>query len=344
MEKKRVLVTGCAGFMGSHIAEALTKTYKYDVYGVDDLSGGLIDNVPNDCHFTKLDLRNREEAKELVNRIKPDYIYALAANAREGASYFSPRDVAERNVNVLINVLEPAIANNLKKIVYFSSMSVYGGQKSPFEETMERNPVDPYGKSKDWCEEVIEQLSGAHGFNYVIIRPHNVMGERQCLSDVFRNCVAIFMNRIMRGEPIYIYGDGEQKRAFSYIDFSLPCYLRCLDDDINNDIFNIGGMIEVTINEMAQMVIDCFPTYVKPEIIHLPDRHGEVKNAWSTYQKSVDILGYKETFDLKEAVRRMSEWAKLKGPQEWTEEKLPLINEKVPKTWTMPRKKQEVSE
>jgi len=145
----------------------------------------------------------------------------------------------------------------------------------------------------------------------------------------------------MREEPIYIYGDGNQKRAFSYVDFSAPCYLRCLDADVHSDIFNIGGTEEITINEMADIVIDCFPEYPKPEIIHLADRHGEVKYAWSTYAKSVERLGYEETFDIQEAVKRMSEWAKKQGPQDWTEEKLSIVNEKVPLTWTMDRNKKE---
>jgi len=341
MEKVKVLCTGSSGFMGSHITEALVKTKKYKVYAVDDYSGSSPANVPQGCFFNEIDLRNKKKTKNFIERIEPDYIFALAANAREGASFFQPLSVTERNINVYMNVLEPAIQAGMQKIIYFSSMAAMGNQKPPFDESFRRMPCDVYGISKAWCEQATELLAEAHGFKYVIVRPHNNFGERQCLTDVFRNVIAIFMNRIMRGESIYIYGDGEQKRAFSYIDFSLPCYLRCLDDDINNDIFNIGGMKEYTINEAAQMVINAFPEYKSPEIIHLADRHGEVKNAWSTFKKSVDILGYKETFDLQEGIRRMAEWAKKQGPQDWTEEQLPLINEKVPITWTMERNKQD---
>ena len=307
------------------------------MYGVDDHSGGSPENVPAGCFFSKIDLRDREKTAQYISEVKPDVVYALAANAREGASFFQPLDVTERNVNVYINVLEPAIKHGIEKIIFFSSMAAYGKQEPPFDETLERKPCDVYGLSKAWCEQTTEMLSEAHGFKYVIIRPHNVAGRRQRLNDIFRNVIAIFMNRILRGEPIYIYGDGEQKRAFSYIDFSLPCYLRCMDDDIHSEIFNIGGMTEITVNEVAKMVIDCFQGYKIPDIIHIPDRHGEVKYAWSTYQKSVDRLGYKETFSIEEGIKRMSEWAKMKGPQKWTEEKLSIINDKVPATWTMER-------
>jgi len=337
MDKKKILITGAAGFMGSHITDSLIKTNKYKVYAVDDYSGGFVQNVPQGCLFYELDLRDKKKTSNFIDRIQPDIIYNLAANAREGASFFCPLDVIERNVLIFGNLIEPAIANGISKFIQFSSMAAYGNQEPPFNEDMELKPYDVYATNKAACEQMLKQLSGAHGFKYVIIRPRNVYGERQSLKDIFRNCIAIFMNRIMREEPIYIYGDGNQKRSFSYIDFSLPCYLRCLDDDIYNDIFNIGGINTYTINEIVKIVIECFPEYKKPEIIHLADRHGEVKYAWCTYDKAVEKLGYKEDFDTKEGIRRMSEWAKKQGPQEWTEEKLPLINEKVPMTWTMER-------
>ena len=342
-DKKKVLCTGASGFMGSHLTEALVKTKLYKVYAVDDHSGGSPANVPQGCFFCDLDLRDKKKTRNFIERIEPDYIFALAANAREGASFFQPVSVMERNINVYMNVLEPAIQTGMQKMIYFSSMATMGHQHPPFDESFKRMPCDIYGISKTWCEHTTELLAEVHGFKYVIVRPHNCFGERQSMTDLYRNVIAIFMNRIMKEEALYIYGDGEQKRSFSYIDCSIPCYLRCLDEGINNDIFNIGGTKEITINKIAQMVIAAFPEYKIPQIIHLADRHGEVKNAWSTYQKSIEKLGYEETYSIEEGIKRMAEWAKKQGPQDWTEEQLPLINEKVPSTWTMERNKKDDS-
>jgi len=215
-----------------------------------------------------------------------------------------------------------------------NSMAVYGNQRPPFNETMPRRPADIYGMNKAIMEQATEVLSEVHEFDYVIIRPHNVFGARQSLTDKFRNVVAIFMNRIMRKEPLYIYGDGEQVRAFSYIEDSLPCYIRCLDDDIKNEIINIGGMHPITINHLADLVCEAMgvpKTYPRE---YLPPRPLEVKEAWCSWEKSVKLLGYEEKIGYEEGIRRMAQWAKeKKGPQEWTEEKLALPSEKMPKIW-----------
>lgn len=159
----------------------------------------------------------------------------------------------------------------------------------------------------------------------------NCFGERQSLFDKFRNVLGIFCNRIMRNEPIFVYGNGEQTRAFSYIEDSLPCYISALT--LENEIVNIGGITPITINRLADLVIENFPEYPKPEIIHLPDRPKEVKHAYCTYEKSVELLDYEDTVGLVIGIRRMAVWAKSQGPQEWVDEKMPLVNEKMPTTW-----------
>lgn len=161
---------------------------------------------------------------------------------------------------------------------------------------------------------------------------HNCFGENQSLSDLYRNVVAIFMNRIMRNEPIYIYGDGEQTRAFSYIKDSLDCYCKCMDEVTDGHIINIGGMRHITINKLAEIVIEAMGEK-SWKIIHLKDRPREVKHAYCTYEKSVSLLGYKEEIGIEEGIHRMAHWAKQKGPQPWTFERLEIYNEKTPITW-----------
>lgn len=328
----RVMVTGVAGFMGGHVAEGLAAA-GHDVVGIDDLSGGSRENVPEAVRFFEVDLRDAEKAEAVVRENPPEVLCHLAANAREGASQFQPRDVCGRNLMAYANVIVPALRNGVRKVVLYSSMAVYGDQKAPFDETMSRQPADVYGVNKTAMEEMTEILADVHEFAYTIIRPHNVFGERQSLRDPFRNVVGIFMNRIMRGEPAYVYGDGEQKRAFSYIGDSLPAFLRAaeLSPELDRQIVNIGGKKPLTVKEMLRMVAAEFDAEV--EVVHLPDRPREVKNAFCTWQKSVDLLGYEERFGVEEGVRRMAEWARSKGPQPWTEERLELPSAKAPHIW-----------
>ncbi len=328
----KVLVTGVAGFMGGHVADGLLSA-GHEVVGIDDLSGGLVENVPDGVTFYQLDLREDGKTETVVQEHTPDVLCHLAANPREGASQFQPRDVCGRNLMGYANVLVPAIRSGVKKVVLYSSMAVYGDQEAPFDESMPRRPVDVYGVNKTAMEEMTEILADVHEFMYTIIRPHNVFGERQSLRDPFRNVVAIFMNRIMRGEAIYVYGDGEQKRAFSYIDDSLPAFLRAaeLSPELDGQIVNVGGKEPVTVNELLRMVLAEFDADV--EVVHLPDRPREVKNAYCTWQKSEELLGYEERFGLEEGIRRMAEWARATGPQPWRDERLELPSEKAPRIW-----------
>ena len=335
MRTEKILVTGGAGFMGGWIAEALLKE-GHEVAVVDDLSGGLKCNIPREIVEKKLffefDLRNPKN-ESIFDKFKPTVIYHLAANAREGESFFSPANVTERNILAYVYVLKTAIKHGIRKMVLFSSMAAYGDQKPPFSEDMPNKPVDIYASNKAAMEEITKQLAGAHGFNWTIIVPHNVMGPCQYLSDIKRNFIAICMNRIMRHESIYIYGDGNQTRSFSYIENSLPCYVKCLGDDVNGEKINIGGMKPVTINYAAKVIMDCFPEYPRPEIIHLPPRHGEVRHAYVTYEKSQRLLGYEEKTSFEDGVKFMAEWAKTVGPRPWKWEPCELVNEKVPIIW-----------
>ncbi|MCJ7751657.1 MAG: NAD-dependent epimerase/dehydratase family protein, partial [Armatimonadetes bacterium] len=193
----RILVTGVAGFMGCHVASGLLKA-GHEIIGIDDLSGGFRENIPDGITFFEVDLRDAAATERVVKANPPDMLCHLAANAREGASQFQPRDVCGRNLMAYANVLVPAIrSGTMKKVVLYSSMAVYGDQDPLFDETMPRRPVDVYGVNKKAMEEMTEILSDVHEFMYTIIRPHNVFGERQSLRDPFRNVVGIFMNRIM---------------------------------------------------------------------------------------------------------------------------------------------------
>src|SRR3989344_6638503 len=202
---KKVLVTGSAGFIGSHIYDQLA-ALGYEVYGVDDLSGGYLRNVSDRKRFTKLDLRDRDKTGAYIAKLKPDLIFHLAADATEGRSQFTPFSAVDRNIVAYTNLIVPAIRAGLRKMVLVSSMSVYGKQQVPFRETMAPAPEDIYGLAKANIEGMTKVLSQVYGFPYVILRPHNVYGRRQNLADPYRNVVGIFVNRLLHGKSFYIYG------------------------------------------------------------------------------------------------------------------------------------------
>lgn len=341
----KVLVTGAAGFMGSWIADVLHKE-GHDVYGTDSLIGGSTTNLQNACGFsdwgktsnkwkffnTDLALGARTVLSHMLDTIHPEIVYHLSASAREGASQFQPFYNTRANYYAYMGLLEECIkTKSFKKMILFSSMSIYGKQTPPFVETMCRAPEDIYAINKAAMEHSTEILADVHGFDYTIIRPHNVFGTRQSLRDKYRNVLAVWMNCIMRGEQPWIFGDGRQQRAFSYIEDSLPCYVACLNK-ANSEIVNIGGVQPVTINYAWHIVKEAMGANdIEP--LYLPDRPREVKNAYCTYKKSQELLGYQENVGFVDGVKRMAEWAKGIGPQEWTTEKLALINEKTPEVW-----------
>lgn len=328
----KIIVTGSAGFLGSWIAEELSKQ-GHAVVGIDNLSGGYMRNMLDHlCFF--LDLRDKYATERLVSQYQPEILIHCAASAREIGSLFEPLKSTEDNILAYMNILNACIKYKFKKVILMSSMSVYGDQIPPFSEDLENRPEDIYGWNKNFMESATKILSEIHNFKWTIIRPHNVIGPRQCLGDIYRNVFAIWMNRIMHKEKeICVFGDGEQKRAFSPIEFSLPCYVRCLDSDTDGHIYNIGGINPITLNDAAKMVIKVMDVAGVVGIKHLPPRPKEVKEAYCNCQKSVNQLGYKETKDFYVCLQEMAAWAKSLGPQPWMKDKLELVNEKAPEIW-----------
>ncbi len=337
----RILVTGAAGFMGGHLVDALVKMGKYEVYAVDDLSGGYESNVDKRAHFTKLDLRKRKKVEEYIEKVKPHLIYYLAADASEGRSQFTPLNSTERNYLAFMYTLIPSIKYGLKKIVVTSSMSVYGAQKPPFSEDMKKEPEDIYGIAKGAMEDAVAVLAKVHGFEYTIIRPHNVYGPKQNMADPYRNVIAIFINCLLNNKNFYIYGDGNQKRAFTYIDDFNPYFLKSgMIESVNGQVINIGPREEYSINELATTVLKVFfpdgkiPKHLQPKFV--ARRPQEVVEAYCTNTKATKLLGYKTTVTLEEGVRKMIAWARKFGPQKfhYMKDGLELLTKDTPRTWS----------
>lgn len=340
VKKIRILVTGGAGFIGSYVTDLLVDR-GCEVYCVDDMSGGFWRNINPKCIFEKINLVDKTRAAEFIEKIKPELVYHLAADATEGRSQFTPINCTERNYLAFLYTIVPAIrAGNLKRFVAVSSMSVYGAQKTPFSEEMRPLPEDIYAISKVAMEEALKILADVHGFEYSIIRPHNVYGPRQNIADPYRNVIGIFINQLLNHKRYYIYGDGEQKRAFSHIDDVAPYIVKAgFLDNCNREIINVGPSEEYTINHISDIILKTFfggkenvPGELKP--IYLPDRPKEVKNAFCTNEKIIKLMGYRTSVGLEEGIKKMIKWAKKLGPQEprYLKE-LELVTESTPRTW-----------
>ena len=306
---------------------------------MDDLFCRVMHNVGNSQKFTKLDLRDRAKTTSYIAKIKPEIIFHLAADATVGRSNFTPFSALDRNLVAYFNVLIPAIRHGMRRMILASSMDVYGEQQVPFTESMESRPEDIYGISKDAMEESTKVLSDVHGFKYVIIRPHNVYGPRQNLTDPYRNVIGIFINRLLNGKNFYIYGDGNQMRAFSYIDDVVgPMVRAAFSKKCEGRIINIGGDKAITLNQLANLVLEEFfqnkniPKRYRPT--YVPMRPKEVKNAYSNHSVAEQLIGFNPKTLLKEGIGLMIAWARSVGPQKFVYlPSLELDHKTAPQTW-----------
>ena len=303
----KILITGNAGLLGSNLADFIYQNHKdYDVYGVDDLSGGYSENINSNIKFYKCNILD-DNFDKLFSEIKPNYVFHLAAYAAEGLSPFIRAYNYQNNLICTTKIINNCIRHNIKRLVFTSSMAVYGDNPTPFDEKMLQRPIDPYGIAKYACEMDIKVAGEQHNLDWCIIRPHNVYGKKQNIWDKYRNVLGIWMNQYLNDRPITIFGDGEQKRAFSYIEDSVaPLFKSAFEPRASKQIINLGGIHECTINEAADTLLNVIGDGEKT---YLEGRH-EVKYAFPTYQKSIDILGFDHKISLHDGLQNMWSWAK----------------------------------
>jgi len=327
----RVLITGVAGFLGSHLAEKLADT-KHSVVGIDNMIGGYRDNVPKNIEFHEVDCCDLKKIKKIIKGV--DVVYHCAATAHEGLSVFSPYEITKNNYLASISIFTAAVNEKVKRIIFCSSMARYGDQKTPFTENMKPKPVDPYAISKVAAEEVLANLCELNGIEWVVAVPHNIIGPRQKYDDPFRNVISIMLNRMLQGKAPIIYGDGEQKRCFSYIDDCLTCMIPMLDQkNLNKQIINIGPDEEfVSINKVAEICSNTTGINLKP--IYKKDRPREVKHALCSSDKARKFLDYKTKTNLDVGIKKTYEYIKKRGvrPFDYNIE-LEITNELTPDTW-----------
>jgi UDP-glucose 4-epimerase len=304
------LVTGGAGFIGSHVAAALLQA-GHTVVVLDDLSGGNRDNVPAGAYFEQGSILDHARVQALFEQRGFDYVFHLAAYAAEGLSHFIKRFNYHNNLIGSVNLINTSVNYGVKCFVFTSSIAVYGSAPLPMTEDTIPMPEDSYGIAKQAVERELKISHEMFGLNYVIFRPHNVYGEHQNIGDRYRNVIGIFMNQIMQGHPLTIFGDGEQTRAFSYVADVAPIIARSVDvAEARNQILNVGADTPYTVNHLAQVVAQAMG--VKAKIVHLPARN-EVVHAYSDHTQVRRIFGHQAQTPLEDGIARMAAWAKVVG-------------------------------
>ncbi|MEP2026687.1 MAG: NAD-dependent epimerase/dehydratase family protein [Reichenbachiella sp.] len=300
------LVTGGAGFIGSHVAEELLAK-GHRVIIVDDLSGGSLKNAPKDAAFVEGSILDEAFLSSIFDEYAIDYIYHLAAYAAEGLSHFIKKFNYQNNLIGSVNLINEAVKHEIKCFVFTSSIAVYGSQPTPMTEKMIPQPEDPYGIAKYAVEQELVVSKEMFGLDYVIFRPHNVYGERQNISDPYRNVIGIFMNQLMNGESLSIFGDGHQTRAFTYIKDIAPILARCVDKkEMYGQVFNIGADQEISVRNLAKMVMHAMKT---ESTIDFLEARTEVLHAFSSHQKLIDYYGKIPSTHLNIGLEKMAKWA-----------------------------------
>jgi UDP-glucose 4-epimerase len=305
------LVTGGAGFIGSHVCQELIQR-GHRVVVLDDLSGGFTDNLVDGTTFIHGSINDLNLIDTLFAQEKFDYVFHLAAYAAEGLSHFIKRFNYTNNLMGSINLINASINNGVKCFIFTSSIAVYGSSPElPMTEETPAHPEDPYGIAKLAVEQELAVNQKMFGLDYIIFRPHNVYGERQNIGDKYRNVVGIFMNQILQGKPMTIFGDGTQTRAFSHIRDVAPLIAESVEiPAARNQVFNIGADTPYSVNELAQAVARAMG--VEPQLVYLPPRN-EVQDAYSAHEKVRQVFGDRRHVTLEEGLQAMAAWVQEHG-------------------------------
>jgi UDP-glucose 4-epimerase len=332
MTKQRIFISGVAGFLGSHLADAFLAD-GHEVIGNDNMIGGYLDNVPEGVQFHQFDCNDFDKLKQLLKGV--DIVYHCAATAYEGLSVFSPHLITQNIVGSSTAMISAALASNVRRFVMCSSMARYGTNQVPFTEDMVPRPQDPYGIGKYTSELMLQNLAETHGMEWVVAVPHNIVGPRQKYDDPYRNVASIFINLMLQGRQPYIYGNGNQRRCFSFVSDDIdPLKKMAFDPACNREIINIGPDDEfVTITELAETVAKLLQFELT--VTYTKERPQEVELANCSADKARRLLGYEPKIRLEEGLEQMIDWISHRGVRPFKYHlDLEIVNEKTPETWS----------
>lgn len=325
-----VLITGGAGFIGSHVARHCL-AMGFHVVVVDDLSGGFRENIPAPCDFIQANILDEKMIEGLFHVYQFKYVFHLAAYAAENLSHFIRKFNYENNLIASMNIINACVKYDVKCLVFTSSIAVMADGTPPYTENEAFRPADPYGIAKAAVEQDLHRALEMFGLNYIVFRPFNVYGPGQNLGDKYRNVIGIFMNQIMNNEPLTVFGDGDQTRAFSYIDDVAPhIAASVLREDLYNHVFYIGGAQHYSVNELIRVIGYEFGG-VKPQVKYLAARH-EAKHAHALTEKATQVFGPAK-YSLREGVTKMAEWARVVGARKSKEFDNIEIRKNLPEGW-----------
>ncbi|MDZ4815067.1 MAG: NAD-dependent epimerase/dehydratase family protein [Verrucomicrobiota bacterium] len=327
---KTCLVTGVAGFIGSHVAKDCLKQ-GYKVIGVDDLSGGVPTNVPDGVEFIEGSCGDADLLDRIFTGRKIHYIYHLAAYAAEGLSHFVRVFNYKNNLLSSVALINRAVNHDVECFIFTSSIAVYGKNQLPMSEEMVPLPEDPYGIGKYAVELDLKCAHEMFGLNYVIFRPHNVYGENQNIADKYRNVIGIFMNQILQGMPMSIFGDGKQTRAFTYVRDISPIIARAPQmPETFNQVFNIGADRVCSVYDLAGLVAQAMEVEAK---INLLPARNEILDAYASHEKCRRIFGMNEQTALLDGLIHMAKWVKSSGPRSTVRFNDIEIRKNLPASW-----------
>jgi len=303
----RILITGIAGLIGGSLAKWLLDNTDHKVFGVDDLSCGDRANIPHGIVGWNMIRLGQDDCRPIFDAARPDIVYHCAAYAAECLSPFIRRHNYMNNVVATADVVTQCINHDVGRLVYCSSMATYGRGRAPFMEDDECRPVDPYGVAKLASEQDIRIAGEQHGLDWVIVRPHNVYGPGQIVTQTYRNVLGIWMWRHLHGLPLRIYGDGQQRRAFSYIeDILRPMYLAGTAGAPSRMVINLGGSTPISVRDAATVVNDI----VGGQWMSFCEPRHEVRDAWCTTDRSKMLLEYRDATPFDIGVEEMWKWAR----------------------------------
>jgi UDP-glucose 4-epimerase len=325
-----VLVTGGAGFIGSHVVDELLDMGR-KVVVLDDLSGGFRENVNERAEFLEGSINDEKLIKSIFDQYHFDHVFHLAAYAAEGLSHFIKRFNYENNLIGSVNLINASINHDIKCFVFASSIAVYGKNQVPMREDMTTIPEDSYGIAKLAVEQELKICREMFGLNYIIFRPHNVFGERQNIGDKYRNVIGIFMNQILQGEPLTIFGDGEQTRAFSYIKSVSPIIAQSIAlEQAYNQVFNVGADSIYTVNEVAKKISETMGVELKTTYL---DERREVKNAYPSHDKVNSVFKRVPKDSFEDGLRKMAGWTKRLGSRRSKQFDSIEVLKQMPNSW-----------